>query len=170
MGQMSRYDLDTHYKCFPQVPCQIILHRTVMYVCNRVAAANAPECTAAEGLLYKPWSLIVPTCTARCLHQRPYSTERRNYLGEKWSAIWTESCDFHAYTFRFFYMPQIRDMGQTALLPFRRKACWEFFRPEKIQRLRQGSNPRTWGTKGQHATSRPPKPLPTSHTNDHISV
>jgi len=29
----------------------------------------------------------------------------------------------------------------------------------KIRRLRLGANPRTWGTKGQHATSRPPKPL-----------
>ena len=38
---------------------------------GRVPAANAPGCTAAEGLLHKPWSLVVPTCTARCLHQRP---------------------------------------------------------------------------------------------------
>ena len=30
-----------------------------------------PGCTAAEDLLYKPWSFVVPTCTARCLHQRP---------------------------------------------------------------------------------------------------
>ena len=36
-----------------------------------VPVANASWCTAAEGLLYKPWSLVVPTCTARCLHQRP---------------------------------------------------------------------------------------------------
>ena len=28
-----------------------------------------------------------------------------------------------------FYMPQIYDMGLTALLPLRRKACWGFFRP-----------------------------------------
>ena len=42
-----------------------------MYVCGRVLAANAPGCTAAEGLLYKPWSLVFPTCTAMCLHQRP---------------------------------------------------------------------------------------------------
>ena len=28
-----------------------------------------------------------------------------------------------------FYMPQIYDMGPTALLPLRRKACWGFFRP-----------------------------------------
>ena len=39
--------------------------------CGRVPAANAPGCTAAEGLFYKPWSLVVPSCTARCLHQRP---------------------------------------------------------------------------------------------------
>jgi len=26
-------------------------------------------------------------------------------------------------------MPQICDMGQTALLPLRRKACWRFIRP-----------------------------------------
>ena len=30
------------------------------------------------------------------------------------------------------------------LLPFPRKACWGFFRPEKIHRLRSGLNPRTW--------------------------
>jgi hypothetical protein len=31
-------------------------------------------------------------------------------------------------TYEFFYMPQICDMGPTALLPFRRKACGGFFR------------------------------------------
>jgi hypothetical protein len=31
----------------------------------------------------------------------------------------------------FFNVPQICDMGPTALLPLRRKACWGFFRPEK---------------------------------------
>ena len=76
---------------------------------------------------------------------RDPSSERRNYLGEKSPVISTESCDFHAYTFGFFYMPQISDMGQTALLPFRRKACWGFFfSPWKIRRLRPGLNPRTW--------------------------
>ena len=49
-------------------------------------------------------------------------------------------------------------MGPTALLPLRRKACWGFFRPEKSDGFG-----RVWtrelGQKGQHATSRPPKPL-----------
>ena len=46
------------------------MYERVLY-CGRVPAANAPGCTAAEGLLYKPWSLVLPTCTARCLHHRP---------------------------------------------------------------------------------------------------
>ena len=46
-------------------------NRYIVLYCGRVPAANAPGCTAAEGLLYKPWSLVVPICTARCLHQRP---------------------------------------------------------------------------------------------------
>ena len=49
---------------------QFDLTGCVLY-CGRVPAANAPGSTAAEGLLYKPWSLVVPTCTASCLHQRP---------------------------------------------------------------------------------------------------
>ena len=35
-----------------------------------------------------------------------------------------------------------------ALLPFRRKACWRFFHPEKSWRLQPGLNPRTWVLKG----------------------
>ena len=35
-------------------------------------------------------------------------------------------------------MPQIYDMGPTALLPLRKKACW------KIRRIRPGLNPQTW--------------------------
>ena len=52
--------------------CYVMLCYVMLcMLCGRVPAANAPGCTAAEGLLYKPWSLVVPTCTARCLHQRP---------------------------------------------------------------------------------------------------
>jgi hypothetical protein len=50
------------------------------------------------------------------------------------------------------------DMGQTALLPLRRKACWGFFRP-KNPTVSAGFEPANLGTKGQHATSRPTKPL-----------
>ena len=54
-------------------------------------------------------------------------------------------------------MPQIYDMGPLALLPLRRKACWGFFRP-KNPTASAGFEPANLGTKGQHATPRPPKP------------
>ena len=53
-------------------------------------------------------------------------------------------------------MPQIYDMGPTALPLLRRKACWGFFRP-KNSTASAGFEPANLGTKGQHATTRPPK-------------
>jgi len=55
-------------------------------------------------------------------------------------------------------MPQIYDMGPTALLPFRRKAGWGFFRPKNPTASAE-FEPANLGTKGQHVTPRPPKPL-----------
>jgi hypothetical protein len=51
-------------------------------------------------------------------------------------------------------------MGQTALLPIRRTACWGIFRL-KNPTASTGFEPANLGTKGQHATSRPPRPLTT---------
>ena len=47
-------------------------------------------------------------------------------------------------------MPQIYDMGPTA--------CWGFF-ALKNPTASAGFEPANLGTKGQHATPRPPKPL-----------
>ena len=46
-------------------------------------------------------------------------------------------------------------MGQKALLPFRKKVCWRFFRSEKSDGF-----DRVWTREigYQHSTSRPPKP------------
>ena len=55
-------------------------------------------------------------------------------------------------------MPQIYDMEPTALLSLRRKSCWGFFRP-KIPTASDRFEPANLGTKGQHATPRPTKPL-----------
>ena len=57
------------------------------------------------------------------------------------------SCDFHVNS-GIFYMPQICNMGTTALLPIWRKVRWGFFRPEKSWWLRPGLNLRTWVLKG----------------------
>jgi hypothetical protein len=50
------------------------------------------------------------------------------------------------------------DLGQTALLPLRRKACRGFFRP-KNPTASAGFQPANLGTIGHLSTSRPPQPL-----------
>ena len=65
-------------------------------------------------------------------------------------------------------MPQIYDMGPTALLPLRRKACWGFFRP-KNPTASAGFEPANLGTKIQHATPRPPNPRTRSRENKNPS-
>jgi len=55
-------------------------------------------------------------------------------------------------------MPQIYDMGPTALHPLRRKACWRFFRPKNPMASAR-FEPADLGSEGQHATPRPPKPV-----------
>jgi hypothetical protein len=61
----------------------------------------------------------------------------------------------------FFNVSQICDMGQTALPPFRRKACWGFFRP-KNPTVSAGANPRSWVPETSMLTTRPPKVPETS--------
>ena len=50
------------------VVCHISSQYCIVLHCGTVPAANAPGCIAAEGLLYKPWSLVVPTCTVNLRH------------------------------------------------------------------------------------------------------
>ena len=59
-------------------------------------------------------------------------------------------------------MPKIYDMGPTALLPLRRKACWGIFYP-KNPTASAGFEPANLSTKGQHATPRPPKLFTSTH-------
>ena len=66
--------------------------------------------------------------------------------------ISTESCDFHAYTFGLLYMAQILSTPSEG-----RRA--EDFYALKNPTASAGFEPANFGTKGQHATSRPPKPL-----------
>ena len=80
-----------------------------------------------------PPPLDVPTFAARCLYVRndvrdPSSKRRK--CREKLSTNFRLNSDFHV-NLGIFYMPQIYDMGPTALFPFRGKACWEFLRPIK---------------------------------------
>jgi hypothetical protein len=99
-----------------------------------------------------PLPLDVPTYAARCLHV-PINTSapssKRWNCGQEWSSYFAKMMPFIRHL-GIFYMLQICDMGQTALHPFRRKACWGFFRPKNLT-ASAGSKPVILGTRGQHA-------------------
>jgi hypothetical protein len=94
-------------------------------------------------------SLDVPTFATRrhhaCHRARAPSSGRWN-CGREMSGEFCLNADLH-FTFKNY------DMGPTALRPLRRKACWGISRPKNPDGLGRVR------TKGQHATSRPPKPL-----------
>ena len=74
--------------------------------------------------------------------------------------------DFHV-TFRdLLHAVNVRH-GTDGFTSPPKEGALRIFSPRKIQQLRLGLNPRTWV--GQHATSRPPKPLHTPVTSPHIS-
>jgi hypothetical protein len=72
-----------------------------------------------------PPCLDVPTFAARCLH---ILNNARDPSSKRWNSGREMSSNFAYMTSQFtplgiFYMPQIYDMGPTALLPLRRKVC-----------------------------------------------
>ena len=105
-----------------------------------------------------PPPLDLPTFDAKCQYVR---NDARDRSSERWNCggeIVRNFClnsDFHL-NLGIFYVPQIYDMGTTALIPLRRKACWGFFHP-KTPTVSVEFEPTILGTKGQHATHRPPK-------------
>ena len=77
-------------------------------------------------------------------------------MGEKWPVISTESCDFHAYTFGF--SGKYATWDKRLYFPSEGRRAVDFFALKNPTAL-AGFEPANLGTKGQHATSRPPKPL-----------
>jgi hypothetical protein len=92
-----------------------------------------------------------PTSEATQIQQRKVELWERN--GREFCRKWRLPCHFWVLLHAVKH-----DMGQTALLPLRRKVCWGFFHPKNLT-ASAGFVPTNLGTKGQHTTSRPPKPL-----------
>ena len=138
-GNLSRPD-------YGSVRCKYCI---VLY-CGRVPAANAPGFTVAEGLLYIHWSLVVPTYIARCLHQR---------LGREMA---DEFClkmpDFHV-TFRDLLHAVNLRHGTNGFTSLPKEGVLRIFFALKNSTASAGFEPANLGTKGQHATSRPPRLL-----------
>jgi len=74
------------------------------------------------GCHYFPSPLDVPTFVARCLHVQKDARNPSSGRCEKCCPVILPKCRLPRHL-GIFYMPQICDMGPTALLPFRRKMC-----------------------------------------------
>ena len=86
------------------------------------------------------------------------SSERRKYLSQKLPVIQTESCDFDAYTLGSFICRKYSTLDKRLYFPSERRRAQDFF-ALKNPTASAGFEHAKLGTKGQHATSRPPKPL-----------
>ena len=125
----------------------------IVLYCGRVPAANVPGCTAAEGLLYKPWSLVVPSSY---LHRQVSLPET---LVVKGGTTWARSDRW--------ILPENARLPRNIQGSF---TCRKFttrdkrlYFPEDFFALKNptasaGFEPANLGTRGQHATCRPPKP------------
>jgi hypothetical protein len=76
-------------------------------------------------------------------------------MGEKWPRDFSRNWRLPRHFCVLLHAVK-HDMGQTVLLPLRRKACWGFFHPKNLT-ASAGFEPANFGTKGQQATPRPPK-------------
>ena len=159
----------------------ITVHRTHIssYYYTWASVSNAPNVLQPYWLILI--SLDVPALTTSLLLWGP-SVQRWRYLwtflfsnvptssdfssqrGEKMA---DEFClkipDFHVIFRDLLHAVNLRH-GTDSFTSPPKKGVLRNFSPWKIQRIRWALNPRTLGTKSQHATARPPKPLTQTHT------
>jgi hypothetical protein len=88
--------------------------------------------------------------------ERDPSSERWNYGRERLSGNFAYVASIHAIR-DLLHAANLRH-GTDGFTPPPKEGVLRIFSPLKIRRLRPGLNPNL-GTKGQHATPRPPKPL-----------
>ena len=150
-----------HYANYTYVP---LFKETVAYcivvVSRRLMPPDAPQpnayCTSPglQSFLLEPPGVST----------RDNSSERRNYLGEKWLGNFDRKLRLPRIHFRvLLHDPNMRH-GTNGFTSLPKEGVLRIFSPWKIRPA--GFEPANLGTKGQHATSRPPKPLATYCTLD----
>jgi hypothetical protein len=107
-----------------------------------------------------PPPLDVPTFSARCLQvqrrERPLAAEGGTLCGREMFRQISSRIRLPPHNSRDFLHTANLRRGTDGFTSPPKEGVLRIFSPLKIRRLGPGLNPRT---KGQHATSRPPKPL-----------
>ena len=93
-------------------------------------------------------TLDVQTLTTSRLPRDP-SSQKWNYVGEKWPMYFAWNARLPRSIQESFTCRKSTTWDRRLYFPSEERRAEDFFRPE----------PANLGTKGQHATSRPPKPL-----------
>jgi hypothetical protein len=116
--------LKRHGKSFVQ-PSYLLDEFTYLFVSLHWRPRQATDVLPTAGLLYRPlWTfqLWPPDAPAPTDAFHTLAAEVGTY-GRGIGPVILPKCRLPRYILGIFYMPQICDMGPTALLPFRRKAC-----------------------------------------------
>ena len=127
-------------------PNWFLLRLVFVLYCGRVPAANAPRCTAAEGLLYKPWSLVIPIS--------PPGVSTRDPRNGRW--MLPENARLPRSIQGYFTCCKSTTWDKLLYFPSKGRHAADFFALKNLTAL-AGFEATNLGTKGQHATSRPPK-------------
>ena len=83
------------------------------------------------GLLYKPWSLVVPICTVRCLHQRPQQWKEELLGREMADEFLPENARLPRNIQGSFTCRKYATWDKCLYFPSEGRRAEEFFRPEK---------------------------------------
>ena len=143
--------------------------------------ANALDVLQPCGLLYYPWCsnshhqssskrswqllfLDVPTFTTSRLPRDP-SSQRWKYVGEKWPMNFSWNARLPRSIQESFTCRKSTTWDRRLYIPSEGRRAEDFF-AQKNPTASAGFEPANLDTKGQHATSRPPKPLPSRLTSD----
>jgi hypothetical protein len=135
---------------FPKKNFEKLVHLVFLFVCF---SGRPRQCTAACWLILPP-TLDLTTLATRCpraYRRVPHSS------GGSWilwavdnDRLFCLSADFHG-TLRDLSRAANLRHGTHGFTSLPKEGVLRIFPPLKIRRLRPGLNPRTWGTRGQHA-------------------
>ena len=116
-----------------------------------------------------PPPLDVPTFSARCLHvqrrERPLAAESETLRGRQMFRQIQSRIRFPRNSRDLLHAANLRH-GTDDFTASPKEGVLRIFSHLKIRRLRPGLNPANLGTKGQHATARPPKPIVSCYTEE----
>jgi len=107
-------------------------------------------------LIVRSW-LDVPTFATRRVTTREHPAAEGGTVGKKCPVI-LPKCRYPRYIYGSFTCRKTTTRDRRLYFPSEGRHAEDFFRP-KIPTALAGCEPANLGTKGQHATSRPPKPL-----------